>query len=371
MKAITFCVCGETHAPVDNAKRKKPVARRLTPLRADPSRTTLLQRKYLAELARRFRALRKEIYQLIVEEDAFGLKDPEPFDSSRVLGNAARRRWAFLTIDKKLEQFTQWLTEMIDVHILGIERGETPITAKYVESAYKKGIVRAWTDTNRRRLGLGRPGPLQGTQEQFLRQSFGAPERASKLKLLQTRAFENLKGVTQQMATQMNRTLADGLAAGDSPLKVAKALEERANLPEARARTVARTEVMHAHSEGQLDGMQELGVEEVGVMVEWSTAGDDRVCPICKPLEGVVLTIDEARGLIPRHPNCRCTWIPANVGEDESEQKRNKARLKAAIDASVKAETKKKTAADAREQSRWSGADKKIAGKKPQPELKE
>ena len=60
---------------------------------------------------------------------------------------------------------------------------------------------------------------------------------------------------------------------------------------------------------------------EVGVMVEWLTAGGPvgfgpgKVGPRCNAIKGKVLKIAEARGKIPLHTRCRCTWIPANVGE--------------------------------------------------------
>ena len=74
--------------------------------------------------------------------------------------------------------------------------------------------------------------------------------------------------------------------------------------------TLARTEVINAYTEGTLDSYERLGVEEVQGRAEWSTAGDDRVCPQCAGMEGAVFTIREARGLIPLHPNCRCAWLP-------------------------------------------------------------
>jgi hypothetical protein len=74
---------------------------------------------------------------------------------------------------------------------------------------------------------------------------------------------------------------------------------------------IARTEIINAHAEGQLDSFDMLGVEEVGVVAEWATAGDDRVCEECASIEGELFTVDEARGMIPLHPNCRCAWIPA------------------------------------------------------------
>ena len=95
---------------------------------------------------------------------------------------------------------------------------------------------------------------------------------------------------------------------------------------------------IRAHAEGQLAAMEEMGVEAVGVMVEWDTAHDDRVCEKCADLQGVVLTLEEARGMIPRHPNCRCSYVPANVGESEKGQKRTAEEIGDAVADSVEGE---------------------------------
>ena len=58
------------------------------------------------------------------------------------------------------------------------------------------------------------------------------------------------------------------------------------------------------------DAYEEAGIKGVKAKVEWVTAGDDRVCEECAGLEAEVFTLDQARGLIPLHPNCRCAWIP-------------------------------------------------------------
>ena len=83
------------------------------------------------------------------------------------------------------------------------------------------------------------------------------------------------------------------------------------------------------------------------VAVEWSTTGDERVCPKCKPLGGMVLKIKEAKGMLPRHPNCRCAWIPANVGETNQGKINTKSRILKAIRSSL-AKDRKKT---------WIGTD--------------
>ena len=50
--------------------------------------------------------------------------------------------------------------------------------------------------------------------------------------------------------------------------------------------------------------------ESEKIIKRWDTQADDRVCPICKPLEGATALLDEvfSNGLSgpPAHPNCRC-----------------------------------------------------------------
>jgi hypothetical protein len=51
---------------------------------------------------------------------------------------------------------------------------------------------------------------------------------------------------------------------------------------------------------------------------EWSTADDDAVCDDCQDAaDESPYTIDEARGMIPLHPNCRCAWIPMPIQEQQ------------------------------------------------------
>jgi len=185
------------------------------------------------------------------------------------------------------------------------------------------------------------------------------------------RSYMDLKGVTEAMATSMHRTLMDGLIQGRGPRDVARELNRSVDgIGKVRARTIARTETIRAHAEGQLDALKNLGVEEVGVMVEWSTAGDDRVCPLCADMEAVVLKIDEARMLIPRHPNCRCAWIPANVGEPTKGQVRGKSRIDSAVDRSVRSEKPRAdSAAQARRLSTWAGADTRVRKRRPRSKV--
>jgi SPP1 gp7 family putative phage head morphogenesis protein len=77
-----------------------------------------------------------------------------------------------------------------------------------------------------------------------------------------------------------------------------------------RGTLMARTEIVRAHAESTLNRFEEFGLRNVVNMAEWQTAGDHRVCPLCAQLQGRTFTIQEARGMLPLHPNCRCTWLP-------------------------------------------------------------
>jgi hypothetical protein len=51
-----------------------------------------------------------------------------------------------------------------------------------------------------------------------------------------------------------------------------------------------------------------IGAEYVNTL----TAGDDLVCQVCEDIsEEGPYSLDEAQGLIPAHPNCRCAFVPA------------------------------------------------------------
>jgi SPP1 gp7 family putative phage head morphogenesis protein len=276
----------------------------------DPTRTVLLRRKFLRDINRRFNWLLKRLRTLLIDEDAFGLIERKP-----LIIQAAYQQYAFTTDSNKLLAFNIWLKEQVDAGVLVVSGpggvpGQ-PWTYPYVETAYKRGLTRAYADTSRGVLdesGLW----YADNRSQFLRQAFGRPVAMDKVKLLAMRTYDQMVGVTALMSQQLSRNLVLGLASGWGAAKIAREMRKTiSSLSRTRARMIARTEIIYAHAEGQLDGFQLLGVEKLGIMAEWSTAGDDRVCPDCGAYEGETFTIDEARGLIPLHPNCRCAWIPS------------------------------------------------------------
>jgi hypothetical protein len=80
---------------------------------------------------------------------------------------------------------------------------------------------------------------------------------------------------------------------------------------ESRAQAIAVTETTRAFSEGERlvqDGLRRGGLE---MEAHWNTSRDEKVCPLCGPLDGLPEREWAAHRVSsgpPLHPNCRC-WI--------------------------------------------------------------
>jgi SPP1 gp7 family putative phage head morphogenesis protein len=287
----------------------------------DPSRTTMLRRQWENDLVGRFKIIQQAIAHLIVEQNALGI--------------TTNTRWAFQSDAEKLKQFKIWLQIQINQHILS-QRQANSWFSDYVAKAYTKGLNRSFEEV--RSLGRSqayyakKPDFYSGSRAEFLASSFARPVSTNRIELLGSRTYSELKGVTDAMSQHVTRTLVDGMAQGLSPREVAVNLNcDVDGIGIVRARAIARSETIRAHAEGQLDALESLGITHVNVGVEWRTAQDRKVCPTCSRLNGSVLTIQQARGLLPQHPNCRCAWLPASIGSDALQGPKQARQRKASV----------------------------------------
>jgi SPP1 gp7 family putative phage head morphogenesis protein len=126
--------------------------------------------------------------------------------------------------------------------------------------------------------------------------------------------------VHRELADGIKRTILAGIATGKGAEDIARDLGSVVKDPEAfrraggkvfakaqyRMELIARTEVLRAHNQGRIKFHDQVGIKRL----EWMTMLDERVCPVCGPLDGQVF---ETRKFPPQpaHPNCRCTHVVA------------------------------------------------------------
>ena len=297
-----------------------------TTAQADPTHTTALRNAWARDMQRRFTELIRVIKTGVADRDCFGLQD-----KGMVLQQMLPpeyRVFAFLRDPQKVEAFMTWLQEQVDKGLLTTVQFqqigsavEAAWTNMYVYDSYKRGVLRARWEMQK--AGMDIP-PLD---ELGISSLLSTPFHMDRVGLLFTRVFTDLKNITSAMDTQISKVLAQGLIDGDGPRLIARKLIATINgdgidrlgitdtlgrfIPAARrAEMLARTEVIRAHHLGTIQEYRNWGLEGVKVLAEWSTAGDDRVCEKCAPMNGKIFTLDEIEPLIPFHPLCRCITIP-------------------------------------------------------------
>lgn len=292
----------------------------------DPTHTTALRNAFVKEMKRRFREIAVAIKIGVDKNDCFRLeKKVHTFQAIPPVKGA----FAFPTSQAKLAEFMKWLERQVENGILTVKElrqigtgVEAVWTNLYLFDSYKRGVMRARYEMIT--AGMKIPSVEDSGGINIV---MGLPFHIDRIGLLYTRVFTDLKGITAAMDTAISRVLAQGIADGDGPALLARKLvatidgENLGKLgltdtlgryisPLRRAEMLARTEIIRAFNEAQLQEFRNWGVEGVNVKAEWKTAGDARVCEQCFPMEGKIFTLDEASGMIPAHPNCRCCFLP-------------------------------------------------------------
>lgn len=121
--------------------------------------------------------------------------------------------------------------------------------------------------------------------------------------------YEWISGIVDTTRTQVQSLISDWILSGD-PLPVLETQLEPL-FGKIRAQMIASTEVTRIFAEANQRVWQSTGFIS---MMSYRTSVDDRVCPICSPLEDVEMPLNDNRAP-PRHPRCRC-WLQPIVNVD-------------------------------------------------------
>lgn len=292
----------------------------------DPTNTMGIANAFVRQMKLRFQELVNVVRISVDKNDCFGLKSPDIFQ----MVPAGTEAFKYARSSAKIQAFMKWLQEQVNAGILTVtqyeqigESVESAWTNMFITDTYQRGVQRA-------RSELINAGYAVPTIEQTggIAIVMSAPVHVDRLGLLFTRTYNDLKGITAAMDSQISRILAQGMADGENPRILAQKIIAVINgdgvdrlgitdtlgrfIPaERRAEILARTEIIRAHHLGTIQEYRNWGIEGVFVQAEFKTAGDNRVCSKCEELaKGSPYTLDQIEKMIPAHPACRCVALP-------------------------------------------------------------
>jgi len=116
---------------------------------------------------------------------------------------------------------------------------------------------------------------------------------------------------------ELARLVKAGFKEGEAKIRARNSASAYADrLKEARATTIARTEIQIAQNAGRYEGWRqaaENGYVDPSSTKTWIIARDERTCPICLELDGETIpwngVFSNGMDKPVAHPNCRCTMI--------------------------------------------------------------
>lgn len=264
----------------------------------DPTESKTLRKRYEAEFYNRWRELKGLVNQRIIQNDSLQL-------NASSLSRKAKQ---------KIEEFIDWFREKAR-SLFGLDKSKTinqrpgsqqnqeynitPWIAGFALLAYTKGIEVA--DTYFEAKIVSRPEFATKNQMPFV-ERYG---------LMASRHQSEVEGLVDRVVRKVRRVVSDGIQSTLSRRAIASninnVIDDDGIL---NGRRIANTETIRTINDAALTVYDKAGVEGVTAKVEYLTRQDDRVCPKCKKLHGRVYDIDEAYGLLPQHPLCRCFLLP-------------------------------------------------------------
>lgn len=261
----------------------------------DPTHTRTVSDSYARRLRGAFSNINTVIREWVEEDD--GLEITAAQAEITAEPPHPSRDYDFSTDEEKVEAFAEWLEEAQESEVLQVVDIDDN---RYVRKTYEKGAKAANGDM-----------ADNGIDVEGITDLGNQPVHSDSLELLYARNYELLEGITEDVADEVREVMTEGFQEGVGPREMGRSIRDRVDkVGMHRATMLARTETIHAHTQGAVGRYRQILGDDAEVVVEAEilTAGDERVCPICEPRHGTTMSLDEAeQDGPPFHPQCRCT----------------------------------------------------------------
>lgn len=261
---------------------------------ADPSGQDRRERGAMNEMSKRVRQC--------------GAAYKKALDSITFLAVNAKA-YEFLTSPDAIDMLLADLANIVDQIM---NSGGRWLFTGYIKPAYQQGTAKA-------NANIGNQSKIYA-DARSLEQLLTSPPYLKRLALLRGRAFNDMAGITSDIAATLARTLTQGLADGVGPLEIGRRITESTGIVESRAMRIARTETGEALREGRLaetEDAQSLGIL-VGVMHLSALSPTSRADHVAR--HGWVGTVEEERAWYAakggRRINCKCSPSEMLLNED-------------------------------------------------------
>ncbi|MEC8917125.1 MAG: phage minor head protein [Pseudomonadota bacterium] len=221
------------------------------------------------------------------------------------------RTYEYLLDQFVLDDMNSYIAELINELVMRAINGE-PIVIGQAELAYQQSTASSVVSL------AAQTEAFRRTVEETL---ISAPYR-TRVALVRARVFEEMRGFSDQLRTELARTLADGMARGQSPRSIARTIKARIGVlaledgsttgARARAERIARTEINVAHRRAIMDEDQQANAEGIRTRLLWISALKSTTRPTHASRHGRVYTRQECDEFWARDANsvnCLCTVV--------------------------------------------------------------
>lgn len=232
----------------------------------------------------------------------------------REVAQEIERRMALLPASGQTQQMQEFqrIAREVVYETMGRARNDPHRgLATMLQAAYLRGLRQAERDAADMDMELGvQVSPVIYQQD-----------HQTELALLLLLLSSDLDSIVEAVIAAMVTAFADSVRAGEPLSKALSNVRKTVDkVGSKRTAAMTATAIVGAFAAAQLARYAQLGIRSVGAVPEFQWVTAEKPCPRCARLAAAdngrgrgIYTLEQARGLIPVHPFCRCRWSPVGI----------------------------------------------------------